>query len=93
MLTRQMWLEASLSEAHAVERVEAVVNNTGMVFIGEHPVRGLVHHVDIHDSFEEAKQASIRHLDHRIKKLVELRDAVRCQIDHTILGPSDIRVG
>lgn len=77
METRQMYLVAHLSEEHAIERVEAIVcNGNNVVYISDHPRRELRQGIDIHESFEDARKASLRFIDTKLHRYAEFRQRV-----------------
>lgn len=77
METRQMYLVAQLSEEHAIERVEAVVmNGSNVVYISDHPKRELRKGIDIHETFEAARTASLRFIDIKLHRYSEFRERI-----------------
>lgn len=83
MQTAQMWLVAHLSETQTVTRVEVLLGTGNIVFIDEHPRRQLHTGVDVWPTFNEARDASLKHYSGRIRQFRYLRDTVMEQQDPT----------
>jgi hypothetical protein len=92
MRTQQMWLVAQLSPRRMVTRVEVVVGSGAVAFIDERPRRQLNIGTDVFNTFDEARDASIRYYSNEIKALRYLRDAVAEQQDTSCLSNDDTTV-
>lgn len=79
MQTQQFWLVAHLSGEHVVERVEAVVGISKVMYIADHPKRCLMLNVDLWGTFDEARDASVRYIDAKIYNLGLMREAAANQ--------------